>query len=110
MSETLKVDVLDAKGNKTGTAELPAEIFDAQANVALLHQVVTAQLAAARIPHAALCQLEGADHLLMLGPRRDEVKKVVTGFLKEHLLDVHPSALPDTSLGRAASAERTTTL
>ena len=48
MSETLKVDVLDAKGNKTGTAELPAEIFDAATNVPLIHQVVVAQQAAAR--------------------------------------------------------------
>lgn len=48
MSETLKVDVLDAKGNKAGTAELPAEIFDVATNVPLIHQVVVAQQAAAR--------------------------------------------------------------
>ena len=48
MSETLKVDVLDAKGKKAGTAELPAEIFDAATNVPLIHQVVVAQQAAAR--------------------------------------------------------------
>ena len=30
------------------TVELPAEIFDVQTNIALIHQVVTAQLAAAR--------------------------------------------------------------
>lgn len=48
MSETLKVDVLDAKGNKVGTAELPAEIFDIATNVPLIHQVVVAQQAAAR--------------------------------------------------------------
>lgn len=44
----LKIDVLDASGKKAGTAELPAEIFDVEANIALLHQVVNAQLAAAR--------------------------------------------------------------
>ena len=33
---------------ETVNVELPAEIFDAQTNVALLHQVVVAQLAAAR--------------------------------------------------------------
>ncbi|MEO9247623.1 50S ribosomal protein L4 [Citricoccus nitrophenolicus] len=33
---------------KTVTVELPAEIFDVQANVPLMHQVVVAQLAAAR--------------------------------------------------------------
>jgi large subunit ribosomal protein L4 len=32
----------------TGSVELPAEIFDVQVNVPLLHQVVVAQLAAAR--------------------------------------------------------------
>jgi large subunit ribosomal protein L4 len=42
------VDVLDAKGSKTGTVELPAELFDVTANVPLIHQVVVAQLAAAR--------------------------------------------------------------
>ncbi|MFY1673330.1 50S ribosomal protein L4 [Plantactinospora sp. WMMB334] len=42
------VDVLDAEGAKTGSVELPAEIFDVQANIALMHQVVVAQLAAAR--------------------------------------------------------------
>jgi large subunit ribosomal protein L4 len=44
----LTVDVLDATGEKSGTAELPEEIFDVQTNVPLIHQVVVAQLAAAR--------------------------------------------------------------
>jgi len=42
------VDVLDPSGAKAGTAELPAELFDVTANVPLIHQVVVAQLAAAR--------------------------------------------------------------
>jgi large subunit ribosomal protein L4 len=42
------VDVINAEGGKTGTVELPDEIFDVQANIPLMHQVVTAQLAAAR--------------------------------------------------------------
>lgn len=42
------VDVLDAAGKKSGSVELPAEIFDVQTNVPLIHQVVVAQLAAAR--------------------------------------------------------------
>jgi hypothetical protein len=42
------IDVLDASGKKAGSAELPAEIFDVQTNVPLIHQVVVAQLAAAR--------------------------------------------------------------
>jgi large subunit ribosomal protein L4 len=44
----LTIDVVDAKGKKTGTADLPAGIFDVDANVPLIHQVVVAQLAAAR--------------------------------------------------------------
>jgi len=42
------VDVLDPKGKKTRKVELPAEIFDVTVNVPLMHQVVVAQLAAAR--------------------------------------------------------------
>jgi large subunit ribosomal protein L4 len=42
------IDVLDASGAKTGTADLPAEVFDVQVNIPLMHQVVVAQLAAAR--------------------------------------------------------------
>ncbi|MGQ4543873.1 50S ribosomal protein L4 [Dermabacteraceae bacterium P13088] len=48
MAANLTVDVLDPAGKKSGTAELPAEIFDVQTNVALIHQVVVAQQAAAR--------------------------------------------------------------
>jgi large subunit ribosomal protein L4 len=40
--------VVDAAGKKTGSVDLPAELFDVQTNVPLLHQVVVAQLAAAR--------------------------------------------------------------
>jgi large subunit ribosomal protein L4 len=42
------LDVLSPTGDKVGTVELPGEIFDVQVNVPLLHQVVVAQLAAAR--------------------------------------------------------------
>jgi len=42
------IDVIDAKGKKVSSVDLPAEVFDAQTNVPLIHQVVTAQLAAAR--------------------------------------------------------------
>ncbi|TXK19169.1 50S ribosomal protein L4 [Homoserinibacter sp. GY 40078] len=42
------LDVVDAKGKKAGSVELPGAIFDVQTNVPLIHQVVTAQLAAAR--------------------------------------------------------------
>jgi len=42
------IDVIDAKGKKVASVDLPAEVFDVQTNVPLIHQVVTAQLAAAR--------------------------------------------------------------
>ncbi|MEY3344608.1 MAG: hypothetical protein RL125_329 [Actinomycetota bacterium] len=45
---SLTVDIKDVAGKKTGTFALPAEIFDVQVNIPLIHQVVTAQLAAAR--------------------------------------------------------------
>ena len=44
----LTVDVIDAKGKKAGKADLPAALFDTQTNIPLIHQVVVAQLAAAR--------------------------------------------------------------
>jgi large subunit ribosomal protein L4 len=44
----LQVEVRDAKGASTGTVTLPADVFDVQVNVPLIHQVVVAQLAAAR--------------------------------------------------------------
>ena len=46
--KTLKIDVHTPAGTKNGSVELPAELFDVEANIALMHQVVTAQLAAAR--------------------------------------------------------------
>src|SRR5437588_9642986 len=42
------IDILSPAGDKAGTVELPAEIFDAKVSVPLIHQVVVAQLAAAR--------------------------------------------------------------
>ena len=48
MATANTIDVLDATGKKSGSFELPAELFDVQTNVPLIHQVVVAQLAAAR--------------------------------------------------------------
>jgi large subunit ribosomal protein L4 len=42
------IDVHTPAGETDGTVELPAEIFGVQANIPLMHQVVIAQLAAAR--------------------------------------------------------------
>ena len=43
-----KVDVRTPDGKTSGSIELPAELFDVEPNIALMHQVVTAQRAAAR--------------------------------------------------------------
>lgn len=48
MTSATKLDVFDAKGAKAGSVDLPDSIFAAETNVPLIHQVVTAQLAAAR--------------------------------------------------------------
>jgi large subunit ribosomal protein L4 len=45
---TLTLDVRTANGPAGRTVELPADLFDVQVNVPLIHQVVVAQLAAAR--------------------------------------------------------------
>jgi large subunit ribosomal protein L4 len=42
------VDVRTPAGKASGSIELPAEIFEVQVNIPLIHQVVVAQLAAAR--------------------------------------------------------------
>jgi large subunit ribosomal protein L4 len=47
-TKALKIDVKTPAGKTEGSVELPAELFDAPASIALLHQVVTAQLAAKR--------------------------------------------------------------
>src|SRR5689334_6582234 len=44
----LKLDVHTPDGKKDGSVELPSALFDVEPNIALMHQVVTAQLAAAR--------------------------------------------------------------
>src|SRR4051795_6096904 len=45
---TTTVDVRGIDGGNAGTVELPGDVFDVQANIPLMHQVVVAQLAAAR--------------------------------------------------------------
>jgi large subunit ribosomal protein L4 len=42
------LNVVSPKGGSKGSVELPSALFDQQTNVPLIHQVVTAQLAAAR--------------------------------------------------------------
>src|ERR1700755_2885045 len=47
-AKNLKIDVHTPAGKKDGSVELPAELFDVEPNIALMHQVVEAQLAAKR--------------------------------------------------------------
>lgn len=48
MADDRNVDVIDVKGKKAGSVVLPGSIFDVPTNIPLMHQVVVAQLAAAR--------------------------------------------------------------
>jgi len=77
----------------TGLAALPFERV--RAPTLVIHGTADkavpfdhAQLAAARIPGAAFCELKGADHLLMLGPHRNEVTRNVAAFLKLHPVSI----------------------
>ena len=48
MPSELSVEVLSADGERTRAVALPDDVFNVQANIPLMHQVVVAQLAAAR--------------------------------------------------------------
>ena len=48
MADDRNVDVIELKGKKAGSVVLPGSIFDVPTNIPLMHQVVVAQLAAAR--------------------------------------------------------------
>lgn len=48
MADDRNVDVIDLEGTKAGSVVLPGSIFDVPTNIPLMHQVVVAQLAAAR--------------------------------------------------------------
>ena len=45
----MKADVVNMKGEKVKTVELPAEIFEAPVNIDLMHQAFLQQLANARL-------------------------------------------------------------
>ena len=47
-AEVTSVDVRTPEGKVSGSVDLPSEIFGVQVNIPLIHQVVVAQLAAAR--------------------------------------------------------------
>ena len=48
MTDDRNVDIIDVEGKKAGSVVLPGSIFDVPTNIPLMHQVVVAQLAAAR--------------------------------------------------------------
>ena len=48
MADDRNVDVIDLKGKKAGTVVLPGSTFDVPTHIPRMHQVVVAQLAAAR--------------------------------------------------------------
>ena len=48
LPEVTSVEIKTPAGKAAGTADLPSEVFGVQVNVPLIHQVVVAQLAAAR--------------------------------------------------------------
>ena len=48
MADDRNVDVIDLTGKKAASVSLPGSIFDVPTNIPLMHQVVVAQLAAAR--------------------------------------------------------------
>jgi len=47
-TDVREIPVRTPDGKKDGSVELPADLFDVEPNIALMHQVVTAQLAAKR--------------------------------------------------------------
>lgn len=48
MNENKTIEIFSAEGKKTTKVDLPGDLFDVQANIPLIHQVVVAQQAAAR--------------------------------------------------------------
>ncbi|MHB8275300.1 MAG: 50S ribosomal protein L4, partial [Dermatophilaceae bacterium] len=40
------IDILSPAGTKSGSVDLPDDVFDVQTNIPLIHQVVVGQLAA----------------------------------------------------------------
>ena len=90
MSEVRSVDVLDLEGKKAATVDLPAEIFDVPTNIPLMHQVVVAQLAAARQGSIRAPQFTGGGVVHGPKPRDYEQrtpKKMKRGALRSALSD-----------------------
>jgi large subunit ribosomal protein L4 len=87
---SLKIDVHSPDGKKAGTVELPAALFDVDANIALMHQVVTAQLAAARQGSTRAPQFKGGGTVHGPQPRdysQRTPKKMIAAALRGALSD-----------------------
>ena len=82
---TLKIDVHTPAGKTDGSLELPAELFDVEPNIALMHQVVTAQLAAARQGSTRAPQFTGGG--VVHGPKpRDYSERTPKKMIRAALL------------------------
>src|SRR5882762_3122674 len=77
-AKTLEIDVHTPAGKKDGSVELPAELFDVEPNIALMHQVVTAQQAAAR---------QGTHSTKTRGDSQRTPKKMIAAALRGALSD-----------------------
>ena len=86
----LEIDVRTAAGTTDGTVTLPASVFDVQVNVPLIHQVVVAQLAAARQGSTRAPQFTGGG--VVHGPQPRDYsqrtpKKMIAAALRGALSD-----------------------
>ena len=90
MKDMSTIDILSPAGDKTGSLELPAEIFDAKVSVPLMHQVVVAQLAAARQGSTRAPQFAGGGVVHGPVPRdysQRTPKKMIAAALRGALTD-----------------------
>ena len=94
----LKLDVHTAEGKTDGSVELPAEIFDREASVALMHQVVNAQLAAKRqATHSAKTRAE------VRGGGRKPFRQKGTGRARPSVLLTSPVVVFHTALSHVTT-------
>ena len=90
---TKKVDVRTPGGKTEGSVELPAALFDVDPNIALMHQVVIAQLAAKRQgTHSTKTRGEVSGGGRKHGPQPRDYsqrtpKKMITAALRSALSD-----------------------
>ena len=89
-ANTVKIDVHTPAGKTDGSVELPAELFDVEPNIALMHQVVEAQRAAARQGSTRAPQFTGGGTVHGPKPRdysQRTPKKMIAAALRSALSD-----------------------